>query len=74
MPELRQTHSHWNEVPTDESAAARLSAALELPLLVGRLLTQRKVLSVEEAQQFFHPRWQDLLDPFEMRDMHKAVT
>lgn len=74
MPELRQTHSHWNEVPTDESAAARLSAALELPLLVGRLLTQRKVLSVEEAQQFFHPRWQDLLDPFEMRDMHKAVS
>ncbi len=40
---------------------------------VSRLLVERGISSVEEAERFFHPQLKNLHDPFLMPDMDKAV-
>ena len=37
------------------------------------ILVQRGINSYEEAKSFFRPQFSDLLDPFLMKDMQKAV-
>jgi single-stranded-DNA-specific exonuclease len=67
------TIPHWLLLPVNEPLATRLSAALRMPLLLCRLLTQRGIHSVEAAQCFFYPNLQDLHNPFLMKDMAAAV-
>ena len=45
-----------------------------LPLRMSSLLRYRGVNTPEEAERFLHPRLTDLLDPFTMPGMEKAVS
>lgn len=56
-----------------EAAAAALAAALSLPLPLCRLLVQRGHGSDGEARTFLRPRLDQLLDPFLLTDMDRAV-
>lgn len=44
-----------------------------LPELVCQLLAQRGIVTQERAESFLNPRLQHLSDPFELKDMRKAV-
>ncbi|MCD7970526.1 MAG: single-stranded-DNA-specific exonuclease RecJ [Alistipes sp.] len=57
----------------DAGTAATLASALDIPPVLGNLLVQRGIGTVEEAERFFNPRLEDLHDPFLMKDMDKAV-
>ena len=61
--------------PTEQQAecATKLSEALNLHPVVGRLLVERGIETVEEAQHFFRPQLTDLLDPFLFKDMRAAI-
>ncbi|MDE6843905.1 MAG: single-stranded-DNA-specific exonuclease RecJ [Muribaculaceae bacterium] len=66
----------WNYQPLTHQQKA-LAEAIEpycgnLPP-IAELLIRRKVTSPREVEQFFAPAIADLLDPFLMPDMHKAV-
>ncbi len=50
-----------------------LSAALNVNMIIARLLVQRGIKTFNEAKAFFRPRLSDLLNPFLMKDMDKAV-
>ena len=52
----------------------RLSAALNVNMVIARLLVQRGIKTFGEAKSFFRPRLSDLHDPFLMKDMEKAVA
>ena len=46
---------------------------LGLPPVVSKILINRGIHSREEARKFFKPAWEDLYDPFRIKDMDKAV-
>ncbi|MBN2200603.1 single-stranded-DNA-specific exonuclease RecJ [bacterium] len=46
---------------------------LGLPPVVSKILINRGIHSREQARKFFKPGWEDLYDPFLIRDMDKAV-
>ncbi len=65
----------WNlKKQGDLHEVKRLSAALNVNMVIARLLVQRGIKTFGEAKSFFRPRLSDLLDPFVMKDMDKAVT
>src|SRR5687768_17621693 len=51
-----------------------LAAALSLPLAVAELLVRRGFDSVDRARGFLDPTFDQLHDPFLMRDMEVAVA
>ncbi len=57
----------------DESLVQHLQDALQIDRIFCTLLVQRGITTLEAAQHFFRPRWEDLHDPFLMRDMDRAV-
>lgn len=57
----------------DQNEVKHLSAALNVNMVIARLLVQRGIKTYNEAKAFFRPRLSDLHDPFLMKDMHKAV-
>lgn len=64
----------WNlKKQGDTNEVKHLSAALSVNMIIARLLVQRGISSYNEAKSFFRPRLSDLLDPFLMKDMDKAV-
>ncbi len=64
----------WNlKKQGDTNEVKHLSAALSVNMIIARLLVQRGIRSYNEAKSFFRPRLSDLLDPFLMKDMEKAV-
>ncbi len=68
--------SKWNYVPLteeDERAKERLAETLSISPAICTLLVQRGVKTKEQAERFFHPRLEDLYDPFLLTDMDKAV-
>lgn len=60
------------EKPDQETLMA-LAEALDVPKVIGRILVNRGIRTMEEARLFFRPDWNDLYDPFLMKDMDKAV-
>ena len=50
-----------------------LEDELKIPLVFANILAQRGISNFEEAKQFFRPSFSDLLDPFSMLGMKKAV-
>lgn len=68
-------HKWKYQPPTPETkeAAKELAAQVGLSPLLGQLLFRRGLTTQREAAQFFHPQLSDLLDPFLMKDMDKAV-
>ncbi len=57
----------------DQNEVKHLSAALNVNMVIARLLVQRGIKTFNEARSFFRPRLSDLHDPFLMKDMEKAV-
>lgn len=57
----------------DQNEVKHLSAALNVNMVIARLLVQRGIKTFAEAKAFFRPRLSDLHDPFLMKDMDKAV-
>lgn len=67
----------WNRVPyspMEEEIGLQLSKELKLAPVIGKLLVRRGISTPEEANKFFHPSLDNLLDPFLMKDMDKAVA
>ena len=65
---------HWEALPTpDQKIIDELQHALGVSNTIAKLLAQRNIDSFESAKAFFRPQWEDLHDPFLMRDMDKAV-
>ncbi len=64
----------WILQPSDETAALRLAAELNIQPVLAKLLIQRDITTFDEAKRFFRPSLEHLHDPFLMQDMHKAVS
>jgi len=61
------------EPPPDESVAARLAGALNIPLPFARLLAQRGHTETAAARRFLRPSREDLADPALLPDIAPAV-
>ena len=57
----------------DKSTAADLANSLGINPVMGTLLVNRGIRTVDEARKFFRPQLTNLLDPFLFDDMQKAV-
>lgn len=64
----------WNfqTKPKTEQVLA-FAKELKVSSTIASLLIQRGVTNFEEARLFFKPTWEDLHDPFLMKDMNLAV-
>ena len=64
----------WTIKPKpSEEKVKHLAAALNVEEFVATLLVQRGIETYEEARQFFRPTFDDLHNPYLMKDMDKAV-
>ncbi|NDW09719.1 single-stranded-DNA-specific exonuclease RecJ [Dysgonomonas sp. 520] len=66
----------WNYEPLkpeDTEKCDKLAQQLGISPVLCRLLIQRGIASVEEAQKFFYPSLKYLHDPFLLPDMDKAI-
>lgn len=59
--------------PEQEMAAERLARAINVNLVICRMLVERGITTPDEARHFFRPQLNELIDPFKMKDMQKAV-
>ena len=57
----------------DSNIIKHLSVALNVNMIIANLLSQRGIVSANDARTFFHPKLSHLHDPFLMKDMDKAV-
>jgi single-stranded-DNA-specific exonuclease len=65
----------WTLKPKPEiSKVEELKKALQVDDIVATLLLQRGIDSYEVAKTFFRPSFEELHDPFLMKDMDKAVV
>ena len=51
----------------------QLAEELQIPAVISRILLDRDIQSASEARDFFNPRLDDMLDPFQMKNMRHAV-
>lgn len=64
----------WTLKPKpDPQKIKALKEALQVEEMVASLLVQRGIETYDEAKTFFRPSFNDLHDPFLMKDMDKAV-
>ena len=64
----------WHTQPTDEQAAGHVAGELGIPPAAARILAARGYREAESADRFMNPRLSALGDPFDLPDLHKAVT
>ncbi|WP_047548902.1 single-stranded-DNA-specific exonuclease RecJ [Psychroserpens sp. Hel_I_66] len=65
----------WTLKPKPDSKTVEdLQKSLQVDESVATLLVQRGIETYEEAKRFFRPSFEDLHDPFLMKDMDKAVA
>ena len=57
-----------------EAKGSELAKSLGISPVLGKLLIERGIDSVEDAKAFFHPQLSGLLNPFLFKDMDKAVA
>jgi len=58
----------------DPGVVANLSKVLGIGPYLSQLLVQRGITTFDEAKTFFRPSLSDLIDPFRMKDMDKAIA
>lgn len=63
----------WKMTESTDNSAIRLAKELGISLLLGRLLVNRGLTDPEEAKAFLTPDLARLHDPFQFRDMKRAV-
>jgi single-stranded-DNA-specific exonuclease len=69
-------HFKWNyEPPTSEQikAAEKLGEQIGMNPIIANLLIKRGIKNENEMKEFFKPQLNELIDPFLMADMDKAV-
>ena len=66
--------SKWVMRQSDSEIAAKLEKELNLNPLCARVLVNRGIETVQEAQQFMYPDVSKLIDPFLLKDMDKGVS
>ncbi len=64
----------WTTTETNESLAANLSEELRVSKVMGELLSQRDLVTVEAAEEFLRPRLAQLDNPFALKNLRAAVT
>ena len=57
----------------DEQIVQKLAGELSIDLNLSGLLVQRGIHTFDQARSYFRPQFEDLHDPFLMKDMDKAV-
>lgn len=57
----------------DKKTTYALMSALDIPGVIARILVNRGITTVQDAKRFFEPVWENLYDPFLMKDMDRAV-
>lgn len=67
------TEKRWNILAYDAQKASELQTSLKVSPIICRILTQRGILTYEEARHYFRPSLADLHSPWLMKDMDKAV-
>ncbi len=64
----------WKIKPEPDSQIVELlQNEIKIPYKIAYLLVQRGIRSYEDARRYFSPQINDLLDPFLMKNMDKAV-
>ncbi len=63
----------WNILPFDKDLTNSLQESLKVNPTICKILTQRGISDFSIAKSFFRPQLSDLLDPWIMKDMDKAV-
>ena len=63
----------WNILPADPVIVSGLQASLKINEVLCRALTLRGIETFDQAKGFFRPRLEDLHNPWQMKDMAKAV-
>ena len=56
----------------DSKAVKHLSSELKINTLLSEMLVRRNIKTYDEAKSFFRPKFEDLHDPFLMKDMDVA--
>ena len=69
----RRRAARWIFPEKRKEGAADLARAAGLPLLIAELLAARGIRSAAEAEEFLHPKIDQLLDPCSMLGMDRAV-
>lgn len=65
----------WEFRPQFASAyAPEWTDSLRLPRVLGQILSQRGIATPEQARSFLYPKLSDLIDPFVLPEMEKAIT
>jgi single-stranded-DNA-specific exonuclease len=57
----------------DEIIVKNLEKELNIPYKIARLLARRGIKTYDQARKFFKPSFEDIYDPFLMKDMAEAV-
>ena len=63
----------WKILTADKSKVEALQESLNINVALCRILAARDYETYEKARQFFRPLLSDLHDPWQMKDMDKAV-
>ncbi len=63
----------WIIKPADEQIIQTLTDALHVHPVICRLLAIRGITDYESSKKFFRPELTDLIDPFKMKGMRRAV-
>ncbi len=64
----------WKLLQSDPSLVRSLQASLGINEILCQILVQRGITTFDQAKDFFRPRLADLHDPWQMKDMEKAVS
>lgn len=63
----------WTSLETDDLLAAQLSESLGVSKVLGQLLAQRELRSIEAAEEFLRPRLAQLDNPYALSNLEAAV-
>ena len=58
---------------TNVNQIQNLQNSLSCPYIIAKLLLQKNISSTQDAEEFFHPDFNNLHDPYIFNDMEKAV-
>src|SRR4030095_11822533 len=67
------SQKHWVTATSDDHKLSGLTESLGLSPITARVLVNRGINSADEAKRFLAPSAEDLLDPFLLPDIEKAV-
>ena len=63
----------WQYQNPDIETSLMLAAELDISPLIARLLVNRDIKTVQDAETYLYPTYADLHSPFDMADMDKAI-